>query len=436
MTSDYYLGLDVGATRVHAATARHTSSGNERVEPFSSTRTAENLGVLIRITPEGGLEFGQGASTHPETLVGGLRCRIGTGIPFVVGGHRVDAEDAYAHLVAAVVAAVTDTEGVAPARLVLTHPVNWGAHRRNGVRRALEERCEVPFEMMPEAEAAAWGAIEQARAGDVWALYDLGGTSLDTAIVRWEEDRWTVLAGAFDTTPIGGIDVDDALVSLILTDTATTPGGNRPPTAALRLSSVAAKEALSTDTDAVVTADLGAGPATIRLTRHDVEPLIRALLDRTVLTLRETLNDGGVTVDDISGIILAGGSARIPLVAEHLSTALGLTVVAEPDPADLIAMGAARSALSKSRAQVPASESLTHPSDPPDTPQGARPAVLVPFVRPEQARLAMYAWRLVVASLIVVCVVYLAWAFTSDSETALFGLGPHSDAAVPGPGGR
>lgn len=437
MANRYQLGVDVGATRVHAATARHTASGNERLEPCSLSRKGDDMTASMRVSPEGALEFGDIASAwadeQPEALVGELRRRIGTGTPFLVGGRRVLAEEAYARLVAWVVDAVSETEGLPPDGVVVTHPVHWGAHRRESVRQALEAYCRVPVDVTPEAEAAAWGAIDQAEAGEVWALCDLGRTSLDTAVVRRHEDGWAVLPEAFGTAPVGGIDVDDAVVAWLLTDRATAPGPARTASAELRLACVAAKEALSTDTDAVVTTQLEPGASTVRLTRDEFESMIRTFVDQTVGALRRTMTDGGVTAEDLSGVVLSGGSARIPLVTEHLSTALGVPILAEPDPAVVIAMGAARRALRQSTGDLAAEPSPGATRDEPLRPE-EQLAELIPFIPPERARLATYAWRLVVASLIVVCAVYLAWAFTSDS-TGVFGVGLHAESVVELPRG-
>ncbi|MGA8047776.1 MAG: Hsp70 family protein [Dermatophilaceae bacterium] len=437
MANSYHLGVDVGASRVHAATARHTASGNERLEACSLSSRGDDMAASMWVSPEGDLEFGAIASAwageQPEALVGGLRRRIGTGTPFFVAGHRVLAEEAYARLVAWVVDAVTETEGMPPEGVVVTHPVHWGAHRREGVRRALEAYCRIPVELTPEAEAAAWGAIDQAQAGELWALFDLGRTSLDTAVVRRQEDGWTVLPEAFGTAPVGGIDVDDAMVDSLLPDRPTARRPSRTPSAELRSACVAAKVALSTDTDAVVATQLEPGPSTVRLTRDEFESMIRTLLDQSVGALRQTMTDGGVTAEDLSGVVLAGGSARIPLVTEHLSTALGVPILTEPDPAVVIAMGAARRALRQSTSDLAAELGPGATRDEPLRPD-EQVAVLIPFIPPERARLATYAWRLVVASLIVVCAVYLAWAFTSDSA-GVFGVGLHAESVVERPRG-
>ena len=93
MTNSYHLGVDVGASRVHAATARYTSSRNERVEPCVLSTTGDDMSASMWVSREGDLEFGAIASAwareQPEAIVGDLRRRIGTGIPFLVAGHRV-----------------------------------------------------------------------------------------------------------------------------------------------------------------------------------------------------------------------------------------------------------------------------------------------------------------------------------------------------------
>lgn len=104
----YHVGIDIGASRVHAATARMTPLGEERVEPFPLGNSRVDMPALMSVAPDGDLEFGDAAAARgadqPETLVSSIRARVGSAVPFVVGDHRISADDAYARLAATVVA--------------------------------------------------------------------------------------------------------------------------------------------------------------------------------------------------------------------------------------------------------------------------------------------------------------------------------------------
>lgn len=325
----------------------------------------------------------------------------------------------------------------------MTYPAAWGAHRLAGVRRALAAHCQGPVQLMPEPEAAAWGSAQPAQRGQLWALYDLGETSLDTAVLRREEGGWTILSTATRPVPVGGIDIDDAVLGHLLSAAPTSTVLPRASLATLRLTSADVKEALSTDTEVALPTRLEPASPTVRLTRGEFETMIQGLLNQTVLALRETIDDGGVTVEDLSAVLLAGGSARIPLVAQHVSAVLDVPVGASSDPGTMIAMGAARSGVAQegSRPSTPGASTDEQSAPEGDTalsqdelsPDG--PSVLLPFVHPDQRRLATHAWRLVVAALVVASAAYLVWGFTSDSS-GLFGLAPHGGPALELLGGR
>ena len=172
MTNSYHLGVDVGASRVHAATARYTSSRNERVEPCVLSTTGDDMSASMWVSREGDLEFGAIASAwareQPEAIVGDLRRRIGTGIPFLVAGHRVFAEEAYAQLVAWVVGAVTEIEGVPPV-LSLIHIFPVGSPRRSRSARSSSK-----------ADRRVWSWGTTSSPGPDWATGCARGPSPST----------------------------------------------------------------------------------------------------------------------------------------------------------------------------------------------------------------------------------------------------------------
>jgi hypothetical protein len=81
--------------------------------------------------------------------------------------------------------------------------------------------------------------------------------------------------------------------------------------------------------------------ASVRLTRAEFEDLVRPSLQETLGCLRRALASAAVDVDDLSAVLLAGGSSRIPLVAELLSAQLGRPLAVDALPSLVIALGAA-----------------------------------------------------------------------------------------------
>ena len=81
----------------------------------------------------------------------------------------------------------------------------------------------------------------------------------------------------------------------------------------------------------------------VRLVRSEFEQMIDSDLRRTVETLRRAVDSGGLELDDLSAVLLIGGSSRIPAVAQLLSMELEVPVAIDADPKASISLGAARS---------------------------------------------------------------------------------------------
>jgi molecular chaperone DnaK len=86
---------------------------------------------------------------------------------------------------------------------------------------------------------------------------------------------------------------------------------------------VEAKVALSSDTDASVPVVLPNLRTDVRLARVEFESLIRPTLATTIAALRRALRTAGIEAGDLASVVLAGGSSRIPLVAQMLTDELG-----------------------------------------------------------------------------------------------------------------
>jgi hypothetical protein len=146
--------------------------------------------------------------------------------------------------------------------------------------------------------------------------------------------RRTVGESAFD------IDLDDEAVVAALHQ--------------LRRDCVLAKEALSYDTETSIPVNLPGTHTIVRLTRGELEEMIRPLLAETISAFRRALSSSGCSAADLSGVLLAGGSSRIPLVAELLSADLGRSVAVNAHPKHIVALGAAMRAGTPAGAAVAA----------------------------------------------------------------------------------
>jgi actin-like ATPase involved in cell morphogenesis len=358
----YVLGIDVGMSRIGAATARVLSDGDIVASSFALGRNGDGAPSVVFFDDHGAL-FGDAAErrglTRPERLVRGFTRRVGDETPIIVGGASHRAEDLFAGTVAWVLGRVREREGTAPAEVHVTVPATWGPHRRRLLDDALE-RAGVPGAVLvnaPEAAGMHYEAAAPLRAGRAIAVYDLGGGSLDVAILRKDAAGALGVVGTpAGLTDFGGVDLDDAVLRHIVAaagvDTTDSSEQTRLALAALRRECVEAKEALSFDTETVVPVLLGRRARSVRLTRSELESMVEPEVARTLEVVAQSLADANLTGADLDAIVLAGGTSRIPRVAQLMSERFDCLIAVDTDPKAIVALGAARAG-ARARGAVP-----------------------------------------------------------------------------------
>jgi molecular chaperone HscA len=193
----------------------------------------------------------------------------------------------------------------------------------------------------PTAAALAYGLDKQAEG--TFAVFDLGGGTFDISILKLERGVFEVKATGGDSA-LGGDDFDRALAAhlLHLMGLPDDAGGHAQLVRAVLDAACAAKEELTVAAEAELAVRLPTGDTWHgRLSRATLEEVVRPVLERCGPPSRRALRDAGLEAGQLAGVILVGGATRMPLVRRFVAELFGMQPLADIDPDEVVALGAA-----------------------------------------------------------------------------------------------
>ncbi|HEY1967610.1 MAG TPA: Hsp70 family protein, partial [Pseudonocardia sp.] len=390
----YQLGIDLGTTYTAAAISRATERSPGGVDVVTLGARSATVASVMYLADDGSVLVGEAAErralTDPDRVVREFKRRIGDEIPLLLGGRQYQAHELAARMVRWVVDLVSEREGGPPRRIAVTHPASWGSHKKDLFAGALRNvGLSVTFLAEPQAAAVSYASAERVDPGSTVAVYDLGGGTFDAAVVsKTGNGSFELLGQPEGIERLGGIDFDEVVFGFVreaIGDKLDALDPEDPDVlsavARLRREVVDAKEALSSDTEATIPVLLPDLRTQTRITRGEFEAMIRPALEETIVSLRRAVSSAGLTPDDLSAVLLVGGSSRIPLVSQLVSDELGRPVAVDADPKTAIAMGAAL-AISPQPVQPVAPPPPMRQGPPPGPPRGVQHSGPNPRVGP------------------------------------------------------
>ncbi|MFT4866844.1 MAG: molecular chaperone DnaK [Ilumatobacter sp.] len=356
----YSLGVDLGTSHTAAAVARDgqtriVSLGNQSATVPSVVLLKEDQTILTGVAAD------RRSLTEPDRVAREFKRRVGDTTPIFLGGAPHSAEALMAKLLRWVADEVATREGGPADQLTICHPANWGQYKKDLLQQAVRiaEVGSATFITEPEAAAIHYASNERVEPGSIIAVYDLGGGTFDAAILRKTDDGFEIMGKPEGIERLGGIDFDAAVfahVARSLGGTLNELNEDDPAALAavarLKAECTLAKEALSSDTDVSIQVLLPNVQTDLRLTRAEFESMIRPSLTDSIAALRRALVSAKIAPADLSAVLLAGGSSRIPLVSQIVGAELGVPVAVDSHPKHSVALGAALAGASRASGAV------------------------------------------------------------------------------------
>ncbi|MEO0033982.1 MAG: hypothetical protein RLZZ501_5 [Pseudomonadota bacterium] len=357
------VGIDLGTTNSVVALARDGA-----VEVL---RDAEGKALVPSVAcydDQGGVIVGREARRMileaPERVVSSVKRLMGRGaddvkalagtLPYQldtaaeggmvrlrVAGRTLTPVEVSADILRVLRARAEEAQGKPVDRAVVTVPAYFDDAARTATKDAARLAGLEVLRLVNEPTAAALAYGLDHGSEGLYAVYDLGGGTFDLSILRMEKGVFQVRATGGDAA-LGGDDIDHAVAEHFLTERVgaqptLTEGEVKQILAAARV----AKECLSTQAEGEWRIELGGVSSRHGLTKDQLEGLAAPWIDRTIAICRQVIEDAGIEIGDIHGVVLVGGATRMPLVRRSVEALFGRPPLADINPDEVVAVGAA-----------------------------------------------------------------------------------------------
>ena len=230
-------------------------------------------------------------------------------------------------------------------RAVITVPAYFADQKRKATIEAGEAAGFQVLRIInePTAAALAYG-LQKTGVDETVLIYDLGGGTFDVTIARITPREIVVLSTAGDHD-LGGKNWDDRIATFLserfASETGFDPLDDPVALNEVLVLSEQAKWALSERSSTRITLQLGQDRRTFELSRSEFETMTFPLMDRTRRLTEEARGEAGLSWPKVDGVLLVGGSTRMPMVRTYVSQMAGKSPRAGVNVDEVVALGAA-----------------------------------------------------------------------------------------------
>ena len=343
------IGIDLGTTNSCVA----VMEGGEPVV-IANAEGNRTTPSVVAFSKTGERMVGQVAKrqavTNHERTISSIKRHMGTDYKVDIDGKKYTPQEISAMILQKLKADAEAYLGGTVTEAVITVPAYFNDAQRQAtkdagkiagldVKRIINE---------PTAAALAYGVDKEAEQKIM--VYDLGGGTFDVSILDIGDGVIEVLA-TNGNTHLGGDDFDECIMKYLVDEFKKAEGidlsNDKVAMQRLKEAAEKAKIELSGVTSSninlpYITAD-ATGPKhlDVTLTRAKFNELTAHLVEATVGPVKQAMADAGLTANDISKVLLVGGSSRIPAVQEEVKKLTGKEGFKGINPDECVAVGAA-----------------------------------------------------------------------------------------------
>ena len=358
---DTAVGIDLGTTNsVVSVSAGHKAG--VICDPLDGTALMPSV---VLYEQDGSVRVGNTAraalNTRPDRVVCSVKRLMGRGVedirrlagalPFEtaksesgtmvrlqIGDKTVSPVEVSADILRALKARAETSLGEEVGKAVITVPAYFDDAARQATKDAARLAGLETLRLVNEPTAAALAYGLDSGAEGMYAVYDLGGGTFDISILKLQKGVFQVKATGGDAA-LGGDDFDHLIAEALLNDHPIDDPGSGELKQILALARQI-KEDLSRQNAGEWTLTLGGETRTHCFSRADLDRLITPLVDQTLDLINAVLEDAGLFPDEVKGVVMVGGSTRVPLVRGKVAGFFGADPLADIDPDQVVALGA------------------------------------------------------------------------------------------------
>lgn len=353
------VGIDLGTTNSLVATVR---SGISVV--LSDERGRSLLPSVVRYTADGAVETGFEAQAHqsldPKNTIVSVKRFMGRGrrdiahiemLPydFVDGEGMVKLRTAQgikspveisAEILKALRERAEHSLGGELTGVVITVPAYFDDSQRQATKDAARLAGLNVLRLLNEPTAAAIAYGLDNGAEGIYAVFDLGGGTFDISILKLSKGVFEVLSTGGDSA-LGGDDFDHRVFCWISEQAGLRPLSPQDARL-LQVKAREAKEYLTQHNEAPITVKLGSNEyVDLTLTIDTFAEITRTLVQKTLVPTRKAMRDAGLSVEDVKGVVMVGGSTRMPQIQHAVGEFFGQEPLNNLDPDKVVSIGAA-----------------------------------------------------------------------------------------------
>lgn len=305
---------------------------------------------------DGEIELGQAAYNDririPQNFRDEFKRNLGENIPIWLGEQKFLPEELYTLFFRHMKACAEKVGGESVERAYITYPAAYGKNKKDKIVAAAKAAGLFVIELIDEPTAAAMSylAAGYAKENQNVLVYDFGGGTFDVSLVRYENGEFKLLGTPKGLERCGGIDMDRMIYRDMMNriDQETLQRLQENQVYFMRFAgqlaemAVKVKHHLSTAEEFKGHIAVGFDTVPYELSRERFNQMIAKLVGQTIQTCRDSLQDAGLGVCDLSAILLVGGTSRVPLAQQMVKQMAGgaVPVYSAPNMELAVAQGA------------------------------------------------------------------------------------------------